>query len=95
MDYDLSRATDRALRHVNVSAATCCGREAFAMALKTGRVDHHTEAAVRLFLCEGEEHAFSDIVGEGASSYATLAELALELLPPDHPTTRHLCEPPR
>jgi hypothetical protein len=94
MLYDLTRASDRALRHVEVSAATACPPEAFARVLATGIDDPVARPALRLFLEEGDADMLVDLVTEGASSFAVLADLSRALLPPDHPTTVFLREPP-
>lgn len=92
--YDLSRATDRALRHVEVSAETGCTPEQFAQALRNGRADEGSRLAVALFLDEGEPDAIVAIVAQRASTFATLARLARDLLPHDHPTTAFLEDSP-
>ncbi len=92
--YDLSKATDRALRHVEVSAETGCTPAAFAQALRSGRADGASRLAVALFLAEGEPDAIVEIVAQQASTFRTLAQLARDLLPPRHPTTAFLEEPP-
>lgn len=88
--YDPRRATDRALRHVEVSADTGCTLEAFASALRSGRPEGASRRAIALFLAEGEPDAIVAIVAQGASTFSTLAKLARDLLPPGHPTTAFL-----
>lgn len=92
--YDLTRAVDRAMRHVEVSAATGCAPVDFAEALRTGMVTGPAREALRLFLEEGDEQMLVDLVTEGASSFECLARLAQNLLPADHPTTAFLGAPP-
>ena len=92
--FDLSKATDRALRHVEVSAETGCTPEEFARALRDGRADKNSRLAVALFLDEGDPDAIVEIVAQAASTFASLAQLARDLLPPNHPTTAFLEEPP-
>ena len=90
----MSRATDRALRHVNVSFKSDCPAAAFADALRTGHATPDSKDAVTLFLEEGDEQMLFDLVMEGSSTFETLADLAVKLLPASHPTTAFLMEPP-
>ena len=94
MPYDLTRASDRALRHVEVSAATNCPPDVFARVLATGIDDPIARSALRLFLEEGDADMLVELVTEGASSFAVLADLSQALLAPDHPTVQFLREPP-
>ena len=94
MCYDLSRASDRALRHVEVSAATGCPPRMFARALATGVAEPAAQSALQLFFEEGDVDMLVDLVTEGASTFDILADLSRGLLPPGHPTTIFLSEPP-
>ena len=94
MPYDLSRATDRALRHIEVSASTGCSPAAFARALATGDFVPTAQPALTLLFDEGDADVLVELVTEGASTFATLAALSHALLPAGHPTTRFLSEPP-
>lgn len=89
-NYDLSRAADRALRHVEVSFQSECSPAAFAEALERGRWTDTTRAALTLFLAEGDEQMLLDLVTEGSSTFNALGRLCDELLPADHPTGNFL-----
>lgn len=92
--YDLTRAVDRALRHVEVSAASRCAPVDFAEALRTGTATGRAHEALRLFLEEGDEQMLVDLVTEGATSFECLGGLAQHPLPAGHPTTASLSAPP-
>ena len=68
-NYDLRRASDRALRHVDVSATTGCPPDAFAHALATGVDNPVTRHALRLFLEEGDADMLIDLVTEVRAAF--------------------------
>ena len=94
-DYDLSRAADRALRHVEVSFRSDCSPTAFSESLRTGKWSSTTRAVLTLFIKEGDEQMILDLVTDVLSTFAVLGRFSEELLPPDHPTARFLKAPPQ
>lgn len=66
----------------------------FAQAPATGFAESAARPALRLFFAEGDADMLVDLVTEGASTFEILAGLSRTLLPPGHPTTLFLSEPP-
>ena len=74
-----------ALGHIRASSGLAPDRDSFVAALDTGVASSAARATLESHLHESGAAELASLVAEGFTSFAKLAALARQLLPPAHP----------